>query len=229
MIDLHHALEDMGAEVIHIKTDSIKVVNPTEEVKQFIIDFGKRYGYSFEVEHIFEKICLVNDAVYIAKMDKSDEGWIKACKKAKAKGEPEPTRWTATGTEFAVPYVFKKLFSHEDIGFKDLCEVKTSKNNIYLDFNERLPDVSFYEHCKETKGKLSRGVKTTKKAVNELDSLNGMTDEELDSKIAEGHEYRFVGAIGLFCPVKEGTGGGEMMAPNNVGKMSSPSGTKGYR
>lgn len=229
MIDLHHALEDMGAEVIHIKTDSIKVVNPTEEVKQFIIDFGKRYGYSFEVEHIFEKICLVNDAVYIAKMDKADEGWIKACKKAKAKGDPEPTRWTATGTEFQIPYVFKTLFSHEDIKFRDLCEIKSSKNNIYLDFNETLKDVSFYEHCKETKGKIDRGIKTTIKAINELDSLNGMSNEELDKKIAEGHDYRFVGAIGLFCPVKENTGGAQMVTPNNVGKWSAPSGTKDYR
>lgn len=229
MIDLHHALEDIGAEVIHIKTDSIKVVNPTEEVKQFIIDFGKRYGYSFEVEHIFEKICLVNDAVYIAKMDKADEGWIKACKKAKAKGEPEPTRWNATGTEFAVPYVFKTLFSHENIEFKDLCEVKSSKNNIYLDFDETLKDVSFYEHCKDTRDKINRNIKTTKKAVSELDEISGMTDEELDAKIAEGHDYRFVGAIGLFCPVREGTAGAKMVTPNNVGKWSAPSGTKDYR
>ena len=229
MIDLHHALEDMGVEVISIKTDSIKVVDPSEEVKQFIVDFGKRYGYSFEVEHIFEKICLVNDAVFIAKMDKADESWIKACKKAKAKGEPEPTRWTATGTEFQVPYVFKTLFSHENIEFKDLCEVKSSKNNIYLDFNETLKDVSFYEHCKDTRDKIKRNVKTTKKAVSELDEISGMTDEELDAKIAEGHDYRFVGAIGLFCPVREGTAGAKMVTPNNVGKWSAPSGTKNYR
>ena len=229
MIDLHHALEEIGAEVIHIKTDSIKVVNPTEEVKQFIMDFGKRYGYSFEVEHIFEKICLVNDAVYIAKLDKSDESWIKKCKKAKDEGKPIPTRWTATGTEFAVPYVFKSLFSHEDIEFKDLCEVKSSKNNIYLDFNESLKDVSFYEKCKETKDKIAKGTKTTKKAISELDNLNNMTDEELDAKIAEGHDFRFVGAIGLFCPVANNTGGAKMVTPNNVGKWSAPSGTKDYR
>ena len=48
--------------------------------------------------------------------------------------------WTATGDQFAVPYVFKTLFSHEEIIFRDLCEVKNVTTAIYLDLNENLPD-----------------------------------------------------------------------------------------
>ena len=49
--------------------------------------------------------------------------------------------WTATGTQFQVPYVFKTLFSKEPIVFEDLCQTKTvSKGAIYLDKNEDLPE-----------------------------------------------------------------------------------------
>lgn len=115
-----------GGQPFHIKTDSIKIVNPSEDLKQFIFDFAKQYGYEFEIEHIFEKICLVNNAVYIAKL---------------AKDDPEdPGKWTATGAQFQHPYIFKSLFSHEQIEFKDLCETKEVKNpfNMYLDMNEDL-------------------------------------------------------------------------------------------
>lgn len=123
MINLQEEVEKRGGEVIHIKTDSIKVLDPTPEIEQFIFDYGKEYGYNFEIEHIFEKICLVNDAVYIAKL---------------AEDDPEdPGKWTATGTQFAVPYVFKTLFSHEPIQFEDMCETKSVSSALYLDFNEK--------------------------------------------------------------------------------------------
>ena len=49
-------------------------------------------------------------------------------------------KWTATGAQFAQPYLFKTLFSHETIEFTDLCETKsvTSPAALYLDFNEDL-------------------------------------------------------------------------------------------
>lgn len=142
MIDLLEAITDRGGFVCHCKTDSQKLVNPDKELLDFVFNFAKRYGYSFEVEHHFEKICLVNDAVYIAKLAEDDEDWVGACKKAKEKGKPEPTRWTATGTQFQVPFVFKTLFSHEPIIFDDYCETKsvTRSSDIYLDFNEGLPE-----------------------------------------------------------------------------------------
>lgn len=85
-------------------------------------------------------MCLVNNAVYIAKYMTADRcealyGYIPGdCK-------DEGGEWTATGTQFQVPYVFKTLFSKEKIEFTDLCETKTvSKGAIYLDKNEDLPE-----------------------------------------------------------------------------------------
>ena len=125
MIDLKEIVEKAGGTVVHIKTDSIKVVNPSQDIIDLIMNTGKKYGYDFEVEHIFEKFCLVNNAVYIAKLSKDDPD--------------DPGKWTATGTQFAVPYVFKKLFSKEPIEFADMCETKSvSKGDLYLDMNEQL-------------------------------------------------------------------------------------------
>lgn len=127
MVNLKHELHDRGFTVIHIKTDSIKVVKPTEEISKFILDYGKQYGYNFEIEHVFERICLVNKSVYIAKLAEDDPD--------------DPGKWTATGAQFQVPYVFKTLFSKEPIEFDDLCETKEVKNSaIYLDANESLPE-----------------------------------------------------------------------------------------
>lgn len=124
MVNLKHEVEDRGYTVVHIKTDSIKIANPDDKIMDFVMEYGKLYGYNFEIEHIFEKICLVNDAVYIAKL---------------AEDDPEdPGKWTATGAQFAQPYVFKKLFSKEEIKFEDMCETKEVNGSLYLDFNEDL-------------------------------------------------------------------------------------------
>lgn len=128
MIDLMEEVKKMGYHVVHIKTDSIKIENPDEKIEKFIYDFGKKYGYNFEIEAIFDRICLVNDAVYIAKYADCPENGKHAGK------------WGATGAQFAQPYVFKKLFSGEPIEFKDMCETKTVTSSLYLDFNENLPD-----------------------------------------------------------------------------------------
>jgi hypothetical protein len=124
MIDLKHAVQDRGFQVVHIKTDSIKIPNATLEIIEFVKDFGKRYGYDFEHEATYDKMCLVNDAVYIAKV-----GW-------NAKGK-EPY-WYAVGAQFQHPVVFKALFSEEPIKFDDLCETKqvSSPSAMYLDFGE---------------------------------------------------------------------------------------------
>lgn len=126
MIDLKHEVQKRGYTVAHIKTDSIKIPNADQGIIDFVTEFGKRYGYTFEHEATYSKLCLVNDAVYVAK-DKKDG------------------HWTATGTQFQVPYVFKTLFSHEAIIFKDLCETKTVTSALYLDMNENLePDEHDY-------------------------------------------------------------------------------------
>ena len=120
MINLKHEVQNRGYTVAHIKTDSIKIPNADEEIIRFITDYGKAYGYTFEHEATYERMCLVNKSTYIAKYKDGD--------------------WTATGTQFAVPYVFKKLFSKEPIDVSDMCETKEVKTSMYLDMNEDLPE-----------------------------------------------------------------------------------------
>ena len=127
MINLKHEVQDRGFTVAHIKTDSIKIPDATPEIIQFVKDYGKKYGYTFEHEATYEKMCLVNDAVYIAKH--IDAPW-----------EEDAGKWTATGAQFAVPYVFKTLFSKEPLIFDDYCETKSVTSQLYLDFNENLSE-----------------------------------------------------------------------------------------
>ena len=189
MRTLQDEVQKRGFVVAHIKTDSIKIPNATPEIIKFCMDFAKQYGYTFEHEATYERMCLVNNAVYIAKYATSE-----ACKKlygyspgdCKKKGG----QWTATGAQFAVPYVFKKLFSKEDILFEDMCETKSVQTALYLDMNE------------------------------------GLADDE--------HNYRFVGRVGQFCPIKPGCGGGvlcrEATDPKTgEKKYVSATGAKDYR
>lgn len=208
MIDLRHAVEEQGYKVIHVKTDSIKIANPDDYILNFIVERGKRYGYNFEVEHVFDRICLVNNAVYIAKL---------------ADDDPEdPGKWTATGTQFAVPYVFKTLFSKEPIQFNDMCETKNSAvGPIYLDMNESYPDVTAEEkQFKNLESKYKKGELSDTLFENECASLR--------ERIEAGHNYIFVGKVGLFCPIKPGCGGGTLVCKRDE-KYSAITGTKGYR
>ena len=167
MINLKHEVQRRGFTVAHIKTDSIKIPDATPEIIQFVMDYGKQYGYTFEHEATYDRMCLVNDAVYIAKY-----------KDGKHAGE-----WTATGTQFAVPYVYKRLFSKEDIEFADMCETKSVSSALYL-------------------------------------------------KASDVDSPEFIGRVGLFCPIKPGCGGGELLRESkdkdgNV-KYGAAVGTKGY-
>lgn len=131
MVDLKHAVQEKGFTVAHIKTDSIKIPNATPEIIDFVMEFGKKYGYIFEHEATYDRMCLVNDAVYIAKY-KDKPHWDEEYQKE--------LWWTATGTQFAVPYIFKSLFIKDPIVFKDLCETKSVTTSLYLDLNEELPE-----------------------------------------------------------------------------------------
>lgn len=119
MIDLKHAVQAQGFTVAHIKTDSIKIPNATQEIIEFVMDFGNNYGYTFEHEATYDRFCLVNDAVYVAK----------------TRAGRKPSYWAATGAQFAHPYVFKTLFTHEPIVFEDLCETKSVTTALYLDLD----------------------------------------------------------------------------------------------
>ena len=191
MINLKHEVQKRGFVVAHIKTDSIKIPDATPEIIQFVMDYGKMYGYIFEHEATYDRMCLVNNAVYIAKY-----------KDGKHAGE-----WTATGTQFQIPYVFKKLFSHEEINFEDMCETKSVTSAIYID---RSPDEA------------AAYINNPDMAIQSEDNL------VLDN----GHTLQFIGKVGLFTPIKSGCGGGSLVRQNtdkngNV-KYDSVVGTKDY-
>jgi hypothetical protein len=126
MIDLKHAIQEQGFTVAHIKTDSVKIPNATPDIIAFVQEFGAKYGYTFEHEATYEKMCLVNDAVYVAYEKESVK-----------KGKTVPAHWTATGAEFKHPYVFKTLFTKEPISWADLGETKMVKEGaMYLRYPE---------------------------------------------------------------------------------------------
>ena len=103
MIDLKHIVQEHGFTVAHIKTDSIKIPNATQEIIDLVFEVGAQYGYEFEHEATYDEFVLFNDAVYIAR---------------------EGDKWSATGAQFQHPYVFKTLLSKEEITFDDMCETR---------------------------------------------------------------------------------------------------------
>jgi hypothetical protein len=120
MIDLKNELQKYGHTVVHIKTDSVKIPDVTPQAITDVMTLGSMYKYEFDHEVTYDKFCLVNDAVYIAR--KGDE-------------------WTAVGTQFQHPYVYKTLFSGEEVVFDDLCEGRTVvQGTMYLDKEEHDKD-----------------------------------------------------------------------------------------
>jgi hypothetical protein len=181
------------------------------------MDYGKRYGYTFEHEATYDKMCLVNDAVYIAKY----------------KGGKKDGQWTATGKQFAVPYVFKTLFSREPIEFKDMCETFSVSGALYLDMNEQLPDVSQEEallkkKLKELGMKAEDWIDYKASGSHDLDVQTERTLRELDEAIAKGHDYHFVGRVGEFSPVLPGSGGGDLLREAG-GKFSAATGSSDFK
>ena len=79
------------------------------------MNFAKQYGYEFEHEATYDRMCLVNDAVYIAKYASPEDcenqyGYIPGDNKKKG------GKWTATGTQFQIPIclqeiIFKRRYS----------------------------------------------------------------------------------------------------------------------
>ena len=210
MTKLKSEVEKRGFEVCHIKTDSIKIPHANQDIMDFVTKFGREFGYEFETEADFMKFAIVNDAVYVAQYKDTRE-------------------WTATGTQFQVPYVFKTLFSHEPIEFADMCETKAvSKGDLYLDFNEKLPDVSLFENLKDIRARLAAGREITKAEQRLNDSYFDLTDEMVNAEVAKGHDYQYIGRVGLFCPMVRGANGG-ILYRLNEGKYYAAPGTKGYR
>lgn len=113
MIDMKNNLKERGEQVVHIKTDSLKIPGATSQTITDIKTVASFYGYEFDHETTYHKFCLVNDAVYIARAG---------------------DKWEAVGSQFQHPYVFKTLFSEEEVAFDDFCESRSViQGNMYLD------------------------------------------------------------------------------------------------
>lgn len=122
MIALKQFVQDHGYTVVHIKTDSIKIANADQKIIDLVMQFGRDYAYDFEHEVTYEKMVLINKAVYAGKV-----GWA-----------PDPKligTWESTGAEFIHPVTFKTLFSNEEVVFDDLRETKSVVGGpMFLDF-----------------------------------------------------------------------------------------------
>ena len=137
MVNLKHEVQRRGFVVAHIKTDSIKIPNATPKIIKFVKDYGKLYGYTFEHEATYERMCLITKADYVAKYTTKEDateryGYIPE------KVEEHPGEWTETGDWFKDPYVFKTLFTHEPVILKDMSETNSVTTALYLDMNENL-------------------------------------------------------------------------------------------
>ena len=139
MRTLQDEVEGRGFKIVAIKTDSIKIANATKDIVDFCIGFAKKYGYTFEFEASYRKMCQVNDADYVAMYNTPE--WCNATYgQIPSDNTKHGGEWTVTGAKFAVPYVFKTIFTKEPIEFDDLCETKEVKTALYLDKNENLPE-----------------------------------------------------------------------------------------
>jgi predicted ABC-type ATPase len=205
MVDLKHAVQEQGFTVVHIKTDSIKIANATPDIIAFVQEFGSKYGYTFEHEATYEKMCLVNDAVYIAAsreprnpdLRDGDAGYF-------------DLKWTATGAEFKHPFVFKTLFSHQPITFRDLCETKQVRKGAMV--------LRFAEGDIRIGGKKDDALPEDELVAS--DPAYGIPD-------APDHH---IGRSGLFVPVnpdQDLVKGGHLICINGD-KAGAVSGTKGY-
>jgi hypothetical protein len=230
MIDLMHYIEDeLGFTVVHIKTDSVKIAGATEECIQAVMNFGEKYGYTFEHEATYAKFALFNDAVYVAKKDEC----ITNC-------------WTATGTQFipeANPYVFKKLFGYpDDIGFQDYCVTRSVQQGaIYLDFGIHNADVETGESDADM-GYIDSAVYSVKYVEKMKKKAEKSPTADRDLAVAEAakafdeannaygealKKLVHVGKTGSFVPVLPGYGGGQLWRIKD-GKHYAINDTKGY-
>lgn len=229
MKTLFDEVEARGFKVIAIRTDSIKIANANLEIIQFVQEFGKKYGYEMEHEATYERICLIDNAQYVATLLDPSEcekqyGYVPSDNAKHFRKHSHP--WTVTGKMYMRPFIFKTLFTGEPVTFDDLCETNTVKDAaIYLDMNETLPNVANYEK------ELSRR-KNNETHPDKLMKLNpdleDYSDEDLEKEIAKGHNYCFVGRVGRFYPIKPGAGGGWQLVYRR-GKYDYVSGSKGIR
>lgn len=111
--ELYYQCEEQGFHPVHVKTDSIKLPNFNDEMKEFIIDFGKKYGYEFELEEFYSVFLLKDNAQYVAYNTISG-------------------KWESRGVLFG-NYVLKTLFTHELYVSSDFAVNKSTNGDpIYV-------------------------------------------------------------------------------------------------
>ena len=101
-----------------------------------------------------------------------------------------------------------------------MCETFSVTSALYLDMNENLPDVSLVEKLYD------KLCKKTPEAARDA-AFYEQEKQYLDA-IEKGHNYKFIGKVGQFCPVVEGAGGGRLMRFAD-GKYYAATGSTGYR
>jgi len=187
MINLKHEVQEQGFKVAHIKTDSIKIPDATSDIINFVMDYGKAYGYTFEHEATYDKLCLLNDAVYVGKYkDGEDKG-----------------KWQAIGTQLIHPYVFKTLFKEGyitgakipisgPIEFKDMCETKTVTTALYLDMNEELAPGEHNYHFIGKVGQFCPIKEGCGGGILLRESINKKTEEKSYNAVTGTKNYRWL-------------------------------------
>lgn len=118
MMMLEEELNARGCNVVHVKTDSMKITNYLQEDIQYAMDRANEFGYTFELECIFDRLALTNKSTNIGHVE--------------GKPEYDAHAWEAVGAQYAEPFVFKKLFSHQELVEEDFMMLKSSTAPIYL-------------------------------------------------------------------------------------------------
>ena len=225
MKTLQDDVESMGYKIVAIKTDSIKIADADAEIINFCMELALEYGYNFEHEATYSKICQINDADYIARLASSD--WCKE-KYGYIPGDnaKKGGKWTATGKQFSIPYVFKTLFSHQPIEFKDLCVTNAVKTALYLDMNEK----KYFHHLSLIGFTPEENECVDDDCIKKYFKSLKFPKSDIDEIIndPENHDYVFVGRVGSFVPVVTGANGGLLMREQN-GKYVAAAGSKGFR
>ena len=127
------------------------------------------------------------------------------------------------------------MFTKEDITFDNLCETfAVSKGDLYLDMNEGLPQLTLAESKELEKldkawhSDSSEALDKFLKKCNYDAEYVGERYSELCKKEEKSHNLHFIGRVGQFTPILEGSGGGVLYRVND-GKKYAATGSTGYR
>lgn len=254
MRTLQDEVEQRGFHIVHIKTDSCKIPNATPEIISFVQEFGKKYGYEMEHECTYKKMCLVNGSTYIAKYDEygiRNKGGKKANKwdavaaqfqvpyvfKTLFSHEPIKFSDLCEAKQASKGQLYLDFNEDlEDVSDLEDSVMKIQKSDRKLStLNDELSGNSKVRSEELIQKDISKEQRVIEKQLLYLQSrldVSGGKDELMSraqEAIAQGHNYQFIGGVGLFTPIIPGGGGALLLRRDDNGKYSSATGTKGYR